>query len=186
MPSAYTVPGLEEAEAAKVREALQDRLLALIDLTLTLKHIHWNVVGPAFIGVHEMLDPQHAAVQGMVDVLAERIATLGGTPQGTPGHVVAARTWDDYSLGRATTIEHLGALDLAYVGVITDHRQAEGKIADLDPVTDDILVGQIADLEQFHWFVRAHLEQVSGKLSTVGTHTGQEAAEAAEAAAVAG
>ena len=25
---------------------LQQRLVALIDLELTLKHIHWNVVGP--------------------------------------------------------------------------------------------------------------------------------------------
>ena len=175
----YTVPGLELSTAGEIIGLLDNRLVSLIDLALTLKHIHWNVVGPAFIGVHEMLDPHHSAVQRMVDVVAERIATLGGTPQGTPGHVVEARSWDDYSLGRATTIEHLGALDLAYAGVITDHRQAEGKIADLDPVTDDILVGQIAELEQFHWFVRAHLEQVSGKLSTAGTHSGEEAAKAA-------
>ena len=76
MPSAYTAPGLEEADAAKVRDALQDRLLALIDLTLTLKHIHWNVVGPNFIGVHEMLDPQYAGVSEMVDAVAEQVDAL--------------------------------------------------------------------------------------------------------------
>src|SRR3712207_8342276 len=41
--------------------------------SLTLKHIHWNVVGPHFIAVHEMIDPQVDAVRLMVDAIAERI-----------------------------------------------------------------------------------------------------------------
>ena len=85
----YTVPGMDKKEAAAVIGLLQDRLHALNDLALTLKHIHWNVVGPHFIGVHLMLDPQVDAVRGMVDAAAERIATLGGSPVGTPGAIVA-------------------------------------------------------------------------------------------------
>ncbi|MEJ7742037.1 MAG: ferritin-like domain-containing protein [Nocardioidaceae bacterium] len=54
----YTVPGLSLKEGHQVAAALQDRLHALNDLQLTLKHAHWNVVGRSFIGVHEMLDPQ--------------------------------------------------------------------------------------------------------------------------------
>jgi starvation-inducible DNA-binding protein len=161
----YTAPGLTIEDGQAVIDLLDNRLVSLIDLALTLKHIHWNVVGPAFIGVHEMLDPQHAAVQAMVDALAERIATLGGSPQGTPGHVVEVRDWEDYSLGRATTTDHLKELDSVYVGVITSHRDLEKKMADLDPVTDDLLVGQIATLEKYHWFVRAHLENAAGDLS---------------------
>jgi starvation-inducible DNA-binding protein len=161
----YTAPGLTIEDGQAVIDLLDNRLVSLIDLALTLKHIHWNVVGPAFIGVHEMLDSQHAAVQAMVDALAERIATLGGSPQGTPGHVVEVRDWEDYSLGRATTTDHLKELDSVYVGVITSHRDLEKKMADLDPVTDDLLVGQIATLEKYHWFVRAHLENAAGDLS---------------------
>src|SRR5688572_32082080 len=108
----YTVPSLSPSEGAKVAEVLQDRLHALNDLHLTLKHVHWNVVGPHFIAVHEMLDPQVDAVRAMTDETAERIATLGVSPIGTPGALVAARSWDDYDVGRAGAIEHLGALDL--------------------------------------------------------------------------
>jgi starvation-inducible DNA-binding protein len=161
----YTAPGLTIEDGQAVIDLLDNRLVSLIDLALTLKHIHWNVVGPAFIGVHEMLDPQHAAVQAMVDALAERIATLGGSPQGTPGHVVEGRNWEDYSLGRAPTTDHLKELDSVYVGVITSHREVEKKMIDLDPVTDDLLVSQIATLEKYHWFVRAHLENAAGDLS---------------------
>jgi len=70
----FTIPGLNEQASAKTVTLLQERLVALIDLQLTLKHVHWNVVGPTFIGVHQMLDPQVVAVQGMVDTTAERIA----------------------------------------------------------------------------------------------------------------
>jgi starvation-inducible DNA-binding protein len=44
--SHFTVPGLKAEEGEKVAELLQSRLTALIDLSLTLKHVHWNVVGP--------------------------------------------------------------------------------------------------------------------------------------------
>jgi starvation-inducible DNA-binding protein len=180
MASKYTVPGMDQQAADKVVESLQHRLTSLIDLQLTLKHIHWNVVGPTFIGVHEMLDPQVDAVREMTDDIAERIATMGGQPVGTPGFVSKNRGWDDYSLLRATTQEHLAALDLVYSGVIADHRKAIGEFEDLDLVSQDMLIGQSDKLEMFQWFVRAHLEDKAGSLSHGGAQTEEEAAAAAE------
>ncbi|EWT00944.1 DNA polymerase sliding clamp subunit [Intrasporangium oryzae NRRL B-24470] len=175
----FTVPGLSIADGHQVGEALQLRLHALNDLQLTLKHVHWNVVGPHFIGVHEMLDPQIEAVRAMVDETAERMATLGVAPVGTPGHLVANRTWDDYDLLRADTSAHLGALDLVFNGVIEDHRKVIALTDDLDLVTQDMLIGQVAQLELFQWFVRAHLESSGGELSTAGASTEQAAAKKA-------
>jgi starvation-inducible DNA-binding protein len=162
-----TVPGLDTTTGHAVADALQMRVHALNDLQLTLKHAHWNVVGPHFIGVHEMLDPQIDGVRDMVDVLAERMSTLGVPPNGLPGALVAARTWDDYDLTRADTAAHLAALDLVYNGVIEDHRAAIEAVGD-DPVTEDILIGQTGDLEQYQWFVRAHLQGTSGALVSAG------------------
>lgn len=157
-----TVPGMETEQAVRTISILQERLAALLDLQLTLKHIHWNVVGVNFISVHEFLDPQVDSVRAMSDVIAERIATLGGSPLGTPGAITKFRTWDDYALNREPTVRHLSALDSVYAGVIADHRAAQAEIADLDPVTEDILIGQLADLEQYQWFVRAHLQDATG------------------------
>jgi starvation-inducible DNA-binding protein len=175
----YTVPGMSAPDAGQIIDVLQQRLNALNDLALTLKHIHWNVVGPQFIAVHTMLDPQVDAVRTMVDELAERIATLGGSPVGTPGALVAQRTWDDYSIGRADALEHLAALDVVYQGVITDYRDAIEQTEESDPVTQDLLIGHAGDLEQYHWFVRAHLENDDGKLRTVGARTEKTAARRA-------
>ncbi len=162
-----TVPGLSTSTGHAVADALQMRVHALNDLALTLKHAHWNVVGPHFIGVHEMLDPQIDGVRAMVDVLAERMSTLGVPPNGLVGALVQARSWDDYELTRADTTAHLAALDLVYTGVIEDHRAAIDKVGD-DPVTEDILIGQTGELEQYQWFIRAHLQGTGGELVTDG------------------
>lgn len=177
----FTVPSMSLDDGADVAARLQQRLIALLDLGLTLKHIHWNVVGPNFIGVHEMLDPQYAGVQGMIDDLAERIATLGATPSGLPGRIVAQRTWDDYDLDRADSIAHLGALDLVYQGVISDHRRQIGELDELDPVTQDLLIGQTAVLEKYHWFVRSHLENWAGGMANAGADSEVDAARAVAA-----
>jgi starvation-inducible DNA-binding protein len=165
--------------AERVTALLQDRLNSLNDLALTLKHVHWNVTGPNFIAVHTMLDPQVEAVRAMVDEIAERIATLGGSPVGTPGALVKQRDWDDYSIGRDDAIAHLGALDVVYAGIIEAHRAAIEETEEPDPVTQDMLIEQAGQLEQFHWFVRAHLETPDGTLSTGGSRTESAAANRA-------
>jgi starvation-inducible DNA-binding protein len=116
------------------------------------------------------------AVRGFADAVAERIATLGSSPQGTPGAIVAQRDWDDYSIGRAGAIEHLGALDLVYIGVITSTREVAAQVEETDPVTNDLLIGQLGELEQFHWFIRAHLENAGGRLATASASSETEAA----------
>ena len=183
MATTFAPPGLEASQAGEAASLLQGRLVALIDLALTLKHAHWNVVGPHFIGVHKMIDPHVEEVQGMIDATAERIAILGASPDGRPGSLVASRSWDDYDLGRALADEHLGALDRVYVGLLEDHRAAIERAGELDPVSEDLLIQQMHALELFHWFVRAHLEDTSGRLATAGETTESGAARRARTAA---
>ncbi len=171
---AFTVPGLDPGDTSPILEALQRRLVALIDMSLTLKHIHWNVVGPSFIGVHEMLDPQYVAVSDMIDDVAERLATMGGSPNGLAGNLVATRSWEDYELGRDVVKNHLAQLDVAYSGLIAGHRDSIKIASDIDPITEDLLIGQTGQLEQFQWFVRAHLETAAGNLSTAGADRSAE------------
>ena len=176
--ASFTVPTLSLDDGADIAERLQQRLVSLLDLSLTLKHIHWNVVGPNFIGVHEMLDPQYAGVQAMIDDLAERVATLGAVPSGLPGRIVDQRTWTDYDLDRADSIAHLGALDVVYQGVISDHRREIDELDDLDPVSQDLLIGQAAILEKYHWMVRSHLADWAGGMSNAGADSELGAAQA--------
>lgn len=162
----FTVPLLKPRDAQTIIKELDLRLVSLVDTALTLKHIHWNVVGPYFIAAHQMLDHHVEEVSQMVDAMAERIATLGGTPVGTPAHLVALRTWDDYDIGKATVPEHMAALDVVYSGLIEGHRKTEEKVGEMDPVTQDLLITQLGRLELLQWFVRAHVESGEGEILT--------------------
>jgi starvation-inducible DNA-binding protein len=177
--SEFTIPGLSDEDGREIAELLQKQLSTYNDLHLTLKHVHWNVVGPNFIGVHEMIDPQVELVRGYADEAAERIATLGASPKGTPGAILEDRSWDDYSVGRDTVQAHLAALDLVYNGIIEDTRKSIERLEELDPVTQDMLIGHAGELEKFQWFVRAHLENAGGELVSEGSSSEKEAADAA-------
>ena len=84
---AYTIPGLGTEDSVRLVESLQDRLHAMNDLHLTLKHAHWNVTGPHFIAVHEMLDPQVDLVRGYADELAEQDRPAGWLPRRHAGPI---------------------------------------------------------------------------------------------------
>lgn len=163
--SKFTIPGLDSKTSDKVITVLQGRLGAYNDLQLTLKHVHWNVVGPNFISVHEMIDPQVDQVRLYADAVAERIAAMGGSPLGTVGAIVDARTLPEYSLTRDTAMAHLAALDEVYDKVIADNREALDAVED-DLISQDLLIGQTGELEKFQWFIRAHLENAGGQIPT--------------------
>ena len=65
MALTFVVPGLDEAASEKAIAILQNRLSQEQEAALVLKHAHWNVTGPNFIAVHEMLAPQVAAMLGL-------------------------------------------------------------------------------------------------------------------------
>lgn len=182
MEHRFAPAGLSMKDAETLATHLQQRLDGLLDLAMTLKHAHWNVVGPGFMSVHEMFDDHVEQVRDMADQVAERIATLGGIPNGLPGGLVERRSWDDYDIGRAVVAGHLGALDKVYDGVISDHRAAIEAAESIDPITEDLLTAQTGKLELIQWFVRAHLENTSGELPTADEKTEVGAAAAAATA----
>ena len=174
----FTIPGLSARQGSEVAKLLQKQLSTYNDLHLTLKHVHWNVVGPSFIGVHQMIDPQVIAVRGYADEVAERIAALGASPQGTPAR--SSKTGPGTTIRSAATLWRLiwarsTWLYRCHRGPPPTHRRHRK----LDPVTQDMLIGHAGGLEQFQWFVRAHLENSGGTLANAGATTEKTAARKA-------
>ena len=52
-----------------------------------------------------------------------------------------------------------------YTRVIEAHRKALAFAGEADPITEDLLIGQTAELEKFQWFIRAFLENSAGEIS---------------------
>lgn len=158
MALSFIIPGLDEATSEKVISILQERLSQEQAAALVLKHAHWNVAGPNFIAVHEMIDPQVDAVLAMADETAERIAALGGSPMGRPDDILRFRTWDKFELtGRQNTLDYLRALDKYYDSFIKADRDAIKELDDLDVISSNIVQDHVQQLEQFQWFMRSHL-----------------------------
>ena len=158
MALTFIVPGLDEAASEKIIGILQNRLSQEQEAALVLKHAHWNVTGENFIAVHEMIDPQVEAVLNMADETAERIATLGGSPDGRADAITRFRTWPNFELeGRVNTLDYLKALDSYYSEFIKASRTAITELDELDIISSNIMQDHVQELEKFQWFMRSHL-----------------------------
>ncbi len=69
--------GLGANVRKKVAEGLAEVLADHYLLALKTQNFHWNVTGPNFQGLHTLFGTQYEALHTAVDLLAERIRTLG-------------------------------------------------------------------------------------------------------------
>ena len=137
---------------------LNARLADTIDMALAAKQAHWNVRGPQFIAVHEMLDKLRVVLDAHVDTMAERITALGGVALGTAQTTVKATKLKPYPINIHAVPDHLGALAerMAQLGGAVRTNIDEADEAG-DAATADILTNASRDLDKWLWFIEAHL-----------------------------
>src|SRR4051794_22977053 len=73
-PMYETENDLPKTARTELNVLIIQRLADAVDLQMQLKQAHWNVKGPHFIGLHQLFDEISEAVEGYVDLIAERIA----------------------------------------------------------------------------------------------------------------
>jgi starvation-inducible DNA-binding protein len=140
-----------------VARELQAVLVELVDLSLIGKQLHWAVVGHAFRPVHEQLDELVASWRDLADAVAERAVALGYIPDGqaravvagSPLSPVAAQATESHAVVRAVTDR------IAQVSEST--RERMNRIAEIDAVSQDVLIEVLRALEHQQWMLRAQL-----------------------------
>src|SRR2546425_13362438 len=101
-----TMNDLPESVRGQVSDLLNNRLAEAIDLQTQVKQAHWNVKGPQFIALHKLFDEINEAVVEYVDLLAERVVQLGGSPGGTARRVAERSELPGYPPPISTGREH--------------------------------------------------------------------------------
>ena len=69
--------GIDEADRQAIAENLSRLLADTYTLYLKTHNYHWNVTGPMFQTLHLMFETQYTELSLAVDLIAERIRSLG-------------------------------------------------------------------------------------------------------------
>jgi starvation-inducible DNA-binding protein len=152
--------------APDTRELSSERLNRILADTQILyalyKKCHWLMRGPTFYQLHLLLD-KHAGEQlALVDMLAERVQTLGGVAVGDPRHVAEITRVPRPPDGVEEVPVMLSRLLEAHELILTDaHEAARQADEQGDDGTNDLLVSNVIRTGELQaWFLAEHLVEV--------------------------
>ncbi|SDR97580.1 Dps family protein [Jiangella sp. DSM 45060] len=138
-----------------VTEALRDALVDLIDLSLAGKQAHWNVTGPRFRTIHFQLDEVVDTARKHADIVAERSVTVGSPADGRAETVARDSQLTRLEAGWVRDDDVVTTFVGLYDGVIARMRQRAHDIEDADPVSNNILLDVVEELEKQYWMWQA-------------------------------
>jgi len=160
MPLFKTQNDLKSNTKTVAINLLNARLADSIDLALLTKQAHWNLKGPQFIAIHEMIDGFRTELDTHVDTMAERVVQLGGVALGTTQEVAKTTALAPYPTDIYQIKDHLHALIERYGKVANATRAAIDEADEAGDVdTADILTAVSRALDKSLWFLEAHLQE---------------------------
>ena len=141
------------------RLELAEKLSSVLASTFVLYHktqtMHWNVIGPLFISVHELTEAQYKNLAIAIDDIAERIRALGAmVPVGLAKYAKNSAINDNLDSG--ITMSALTELADDHLNVANEMR---GVVADAESINDvytaDLLTSRIGFHEEAAWMLKA-------------------------------
>lgn len=151
--------GLSEDNRARIADGLSHLLADSYTLYLMTHNFHWNVKGPMFNSLHQMFMTQYSEQWAALDMIAERIRSLGYPAPGTYAE-----------FGKLSSIKEVAGVPKAMdmVRHLVTAQEATARTArSLLPVVDEANDQPTADLltqrldvhEKTAWMLRSLLEE---------------------------
>lgn len=152
--------GAKDAELTSgVAQYLSPVVIDLTALALEGKQAHWHVRGSNFIAVHELLDTLVDHARAGLDQAAERIAALGLPLDARTATVAATTTVPAVRAGFQQSDVLIEDIVRAIDAVLVSLRTAIEGLGDLDPVSEDIVIGITDQIELDRWFLFSHIAE---------------------------
>ncbi|SMC27971.1 starvation-inducible DNA-binding protein [Andreprevotia lacus DSM 23236] len=150
--------GIDEVKRERIAQGLSRLLADTYTLYLQTHNFHWNVTGPMFNTLHLMFEAQYNELALAVDLIAERIRSLGFPAPGTYA-----------SFARLSSVQEVdgvpNARDMIAIllkGQETVVRTARSLFPEVDEVHDEASADLLTQRMQLHeknaWMLRSLLE----------------------------
>jgi len=151
--------GIAENDRAAIAGGLGRLLADTYSLYLMTHNFHWNVTGPMFQTLHVMFETQYTELAVAVDLVAERIRSLG---------FPAPATYSEFM--RLSSIQEVPGVPKAeaMIRLLVEAQEAVVRTARsifavveqaTDEATADLLTQRIQLHEKTAWMLRSLLEQ---------------------------
>jgi starvation-inducible DNA-binding protein len=150
--------GIKEQDRSEIADGLARLLADTYTLYLKTHNFHWNVTGPMFQTLHLMFETQYTELALAVDLIAERIRSLGSPAPGTYAE-----------FGRLSSIKETPGVPKAdkMIRLLVEDQEAVVRTARSifplaekagDEATADLLTQRIQLHEKTAWMLRSLLE----------------------------
>lgn len=151
--------GIDEKDRAEIANGLGNLLADTYSLYLKTHNFHWNVTGPMFQTLHLMFETQYTELALAVDLIAERIRSLGFPAPGTYSEF-AKRSSIKETPGVPKADEMIRLLVEGQEAVVRTARSLFPVVEKAtDEATADLLTQRIQLHEKTAWMLRSLLEK---------------------------
>jgi len=150
--------GISKKARAEIAKGLGHLLADTYTLYLKTHNFHWNVTGPMFQTLHLMFETQYNELWLAVDVIAERIRSLGHPAPGTYAELSKLSSIKDKP-GVPKARDMIRQLVEGQEAVVKTARALFPSVEKAgDEATADLLTQRIMLHEKTAWMLRALLE----------------------------
>ena len=150
--------GIDPQKRQEIAEGLSRLLADTYSLYLKTHNFHWNVTGPMFNTLHLMFETQYTELALAVDLIAERIRSLGFPAPGTYSEYAKLSSIEE-TPGVPKAEEMIRLLVQGQESVVRTARSIFPVVDDAnDEPSADLLTQRMQIHEKTAWMLRSLLE----------------------------
>lgn len=150
--------GIDAEKRQQIAEGLSRLLADTYTLYLKTHNFHWNVTGPMFQTLHLMFETQYNELALAVDLIAERIRSLGFPAPGSYQEFSALTSIEE-TTGKVKAEEMISLLVEGQEAVVRTARSIFPLVNEVnDEPTADLLTQRMQIHEKNAWMLRSLLE----------------------------